>query len=177
MQQQHSLSRESTTDVLASQFSAAANLNLLPPSYPALPSLPVAAAAAAAAALPVAAAPAAATPIPPTLHPHILSNIERSSTKLQNAAQREAQMAALQQAEPTTPTEEEMEQMEADEIHAAQTLDKAKTRFKAKARQHEELRVRVARMRQRFEGSVARRKQERMRALLAQRMQRQRSEE
>jgi hypothetical protein len=153
-----SLARESTTDVLAQQLST--SVNLFPPP-------PIAAAAAA----------AAAPPVPPTLHPHVLSNIERSSTKLQNAAQREAQMAALQQAEPTTPTEEELEQLEVEEIHAAQTLEQAKTRFKAKARQHEELRVRLAKSRQKFEGSVARRKQERMRALLAQRMQRQRSEE
>jgi hypothetical protein len=74
-------------------------------------------------------------------------------------------------------TEEELEQLEVEEIHAAQTLEKAKARFKAKARQHEELRARLAKSRQKFEGSVARRKQERMRVLLAQRMQRQRSEE
>ena len=74
-----------------------------------------------------------ATAAAPTLHPHVLTHIEEQSTKLQRAAQRDAQAAILQQAEPTTPTEEELEQLQVEEIHASQTLEKAKSRFKAKA--------------------------------------------
>ncbi len=160
MQIPTSLTRESTTDALAGQLRS--TINLAPP--PALFSVhartvpPVAVAA-------------------PTLHPHVLTNIEEQSTKLQRAAQRDAQAALLQQAEPTTPTEEELELLQVEEIHASQTLEKAKSRFKAKARQHEELRARTLISRQRFEASVARKKQERMRALLQLRMQRQQSEE
>jgi hypothetical protein len=109
-------------------------------------------------------APAAAAPTHDPLS--IEHSLQSVAGKLQKETQRSVLAQAVMMEEPTTPTEEALEQMEADEMIAQATAEKARTRFIAKARKHEELRVRLAHARRKMEKAKAKQKEERMRHLM-----------
>jgi hypothetical protein len=62
-------------------------------------------------------------------------------------------------------------------MHAAQAVEKAKERFKAKTKQYEDLRIRLSRQRQLYVAAAQQRKQERMRLLMEERRARSPSED
>ena len=154
----HSLLRGMTTDTHLS--------NLLHVALPAqlYPSAAVPAASA------VAAAPASFP-----LDSIVATTVDTQTTKLQRTAQRAAADEAFLQPELLEPTEDDIEQLEVEQMIASSALDKARTRFRAKAQLHESLRLRLIRAQQTFNAKKA----ARMKVMMEKRnaLQRQTSEE
>ena len=166
------LSRALTVDTqLSTLMQAALPSSLYPPPLLQHSSAPHAPAAAAAAA-------SSSSSLPKSTIMHI----EGVATKAERAAQQSARTEdALKPAEPTTPTEEELQELEVDEQLERASVQKARVKFTAKAKNHEALRLRLVKARQQFEAATAKRKEKRRLELIESKrqaaLQRQRSED
>ncbi len=82
------------------------------------------------------------------------------------AARRQASSNIILGAAPTTPTEEDLEQMEAEEMLAGAAVEKAKQRLSLKHQHHEELKLRMAHGRKKRDTKQAKAKSERLEAIM-----------
>ena len=109
----------------------------------------------------------------PNLHLQHLNQLQNTAI---DEAQRSAQ-ADIVLRDPATPTEEELENMEAEEEVLVATAEKAKDRYSIKVRQLADLRTRMKHARSKAEAKKKQAKEERMKHLRNQaRMKRQNSE-
>lgn len=121
--------------------------------------------------------PTLATPLPPSV-----TGSEPTFILAQAAeeAKQQASQNVIAQGVPLM-TEEELEQMEVDEQIAEAGMEKLRHKFKAKARELNEIRLRLAHARRKFEEEKKKQKEARKQKLLEEKrkliLQRQRSEE
>lgn len=98
----------------------------------------------------------------PTTMMNLTANTLQGIAKRAIADGQAAAHADLTLHEPTTPTQEEMEEMEAEEQIAMATVEKVKQRYSMKLRTVEELRVRIRHARMKFDTKQKKEKEKRM---------------